>query len=280
MRIVSWNMQHGKPNGMSWEQCCEPATASFPGRLNLADSIRALAEPDPDVIALQEVDRGQGRSGGADQPRQIATLLSDYGYKWWHFAPAFTGWVAGVRVQPRTWLSPSAPGYGVMLVARQMPRRWKVAYLGRAPLRWIPSSAGMAGKLLGGYPRAGENRVLLAADFGDMCVAVTHLELDSPTARRQLRQAWNLTRSLRARAALVGDFNLDEDQVRELLAGDCSSVTSVATYPATSPRVDLDHVLSSWGSWQARSLPLPVSDHAALLAQLDSPSQPAPLVAR
>lgn len=61
MRVVTWNLQHGRPNPDG-----EPD-------ISLAvEPLRALAF---DVCALQELDRGRRRSGRVDQPGVLADAL-------------------------------------------------------------------------------------------------------------------------------------------------------------------------------------------------------------
>ena len=76
LRVATFNLLHGM----------EPASgATDPDALG--DAVRAI---DADVIGLQEVDRGQPRTGGIDQTALVAGAL---GAVAWRFAPSVTsGW--------------------------------------------------------------------------------------------------------------------------------------------------------------------------------------------
>src|SRR5699024_10019694 len=76
LRVMAYNTHHSAGN----DECEDPETAE--GEIpeaecaldlpRLADVI--LAE-DPDIVALQEVDRFWARSGSADQPEEFSNLL-------------------------------------------------------------------------------------------------------------------------------------------------------------------------------------------------------------
>jgi endonuclease/exonuclease/phosphatase family metal-dependent hydrolase len=61
MRVLTWNVQHGRPN-----------PGGPPAIGPVVDALRALA---PDVVAVQELDRNAERSGRIDQPTQLAEAL-------------------------------------------------------------------------------------------------------------------------------------------------------------------------------------------------------------
>lgn len=61
MRVVTWNVQHGRPNP--------------DGVPDIGAAADALAGVDADVCALQELDRGRRRSGRVDQPGLLAERL-------------------------------------------------------------------------------------------------------------------------------------------------------------------------------------------------------------
>lgn len=60
LRVVSYNIRHGR--GMD-------------GEVNLERTAAVLRQLTPDIVALQEVDNGVARSGGADQAAVLAGLL-------------------------------------------------------------------------------------------------------------------------------------------------------------------------------------------------------------
>lgn len=283
MRVISWNIQFGTSNALTWDECGLAGECTVPGQFRpvesrLAHCVHALGRTGADVIAFEEVDRRQGRSGWVDQPRLIARVLASLGYRWWHFAPAYNGSASLAHLPTHPAWSQWAPGFGVMLVAKERPRRWKVANLGRGPWQWVKRESGLAGRVFGGYPRMGQKRVLLSADFGEVAVGVTHLELDMDTARAQLQRAWDLTRSLAPTAMLTGDFNMRQEQVCAELDSGSEYAGGVSTFPATNPTFCIDHLIHTpavHGSAQVRSKQLPVSDHAALIVDLPALQSPA-----
>lgn len=60
LRVVTWNIRHG---------------AGKDGRVDLVRTARVLAALEPDLVLLQEVDRGCRRSGGVDQAAELGVAL-------------------------------------------------------------------------------------------------------------------------------------------------------------------------------------------------------------
>lgn len=77
LRLMTYNTHHGSGN----EACEDPETpeGQIPDAdcaLNLERVADVIAGEDPDIVALQEVDRFWARSGNADQPAEYARLLT------------------------------------------------------------------------------------------------------------------------------------------------------------------------------------------------------------
>ena len=70
MRIATFNVLHGRPLGSDGRPA-RPAD-SVPPQQPLAEAVAAL---DVDVLALQELDRYQLRSGDVDQAEIAATAM-------------------------------------------------------------------------------------------------------------------------------------------------------------------------------------------------------------
>lgn len=272
MRLVTWNIEHGRAN----ERHRSGAGRSRPDFLR--DALHHIAEYEPDVVALQEVDRFQPRSYFADQAQLIANTLRPRGFTWSHYVPSIVrvGFVRvpGVSV-PGAHLLPS---FGNMMISRFRPRQWKVADLGRAKLRWRTSGVPL--------PVPGENRTLLAAHFAEqgLTVAATHLELQSQVARAQLNTAWELTRSVGLPAVLLGDYNLSLEgtQVAVNAATARTAVTATGdlavsqpTFPSIDPTHALDQALCGAGPdcsldvVSVSTIELDVSDHNALVVDIE-----------
>ena len=238
------------------------------GGVRAADLEAAAAELDADVVGLQEVDRAQDRSGGVDQTSLVAAAL---GAGWSRFVPALDGtpggaWTASTRDD---WSSSSGPAYGVGLVSRLPVLSWRVRRFGPAPLGMpllVPGSRGLTHV-------PDEPRVALAAvvegPAGPMTVLTAHLSFVPGWNVRQLRAVARWACSMPAPRLLVGDFNLP-GAVPRLVTG-WTQLARIPTYPSWRPRVQLDHLLADVPTsvHDARALRLPVSDHCALVVDLD-----------
>lgn len=251
MRVATANIQHGHP---------------LVGGPDSADQLaRAMGEIEADVLALQEVDVGQARSGRVDQPAVVAEAL---GFSWSRFAAEFAGSVRGLRRRPVPSSVPGRPGYGVALLSRRPVYSWHVRPLAPGPVRVKPRT-GRGWQVAGHFVHLDPPRVLLAAVVagagGPVSIGCTHLSVDPPTARRQLAEAAWALRTLPGPHLLLGDLNLEP--------GDVTRVTGLAplavadTFTSWRPRRQLDHVLGGPGlraTGPARAQRLVVSDHLTL----------------
>jgi endonuclease/exonuclease/phosphatase family metal-dependent hydrolase len=264
IRLVTFNVRHGLRDD---------------GRVDaerLADAVAALA---PDVVALQEVDRGQDRSAGVDLLQAVQKAL---GADETRFVPTLTGQVGlpaaedgrdvpvGSRVL-RAWSGRrrargdevGVPGYGIAVVSRHPVSTWR-------RLRLPAASPFVAGRQLGpDEPRAALAAVVETPE-GPLTVVGTHL---SPWPRWNRVQLWELRRRLRAAPrplALLGDLN-----VRGPLAARTTGwreLVHVPTYPRARPFLQIDHVLVDGevdAAAPARALDLGLSDHRAVVVDVE-----------
>jgi endonuclease/exonuclease/phosphatase family metal-dependent hydrolase len=250
MRLVTFNILNGR--ALHDEQVDD-------------DVLRAaVRDLDPDVLALQEVDRNQPRSNwhdltaiaaeamGAQQHRFVAALAGSPGATW----EAATG-----EEQP------DAAAYGIALLSRYPVSGWNVVRLPTIP---FPTPIRFAGRALPTMVRD-EPRVAVAATLdcpaGPVTVATTHLSFVNWWNGRQLRHLVASLQSLPRPMLLTGDLNMGVERAERI-----SGMTSLArhpTFPAVDPHEQLDHVLAD------RPLPartevrrLPLSDHLALVVDL------------
>ncbi len=252
MRLATFNLLHGR--------------SLTDGRVvpdRLAEAARTL---DADVVGLQEVDRGQLRSGGVDQTEQVARAL---GAEHWRFVPAVVG-TPGETWRPATDDDDGgAPSYGVGLVSRWPVTAWQVVRL--------PAARVKAPVLLPGTRRViwlqDEPRVGVLAEvetpLGPVTVGTTHLSFVPGRNGAQLRTLTAAMSRLPGPHVLLGDFNLPGPLPRLLTRW--RALVRTATYPAPEPRVQLDHVLASGDLppvTAAAAVALPVSDHRALVVQV------------
>ncbi|NUR09312.1 MAG: endonuclease [Nocardioidaceae bacterium] len=248
MRIATFNILNGRSPGDG-----EVDVARF------ADAVRSI---DADLLALQEVDRNQPRSGHADLTTVAAEAMGAVEHR---FLPALTG-TPGVWV-PATGDEPAdAPAYGVALLSRYPVQGWAEVRLPALPLSvpygWRDGSLEWV---------RDEQRVGLVAEVltpaGRLDVATTHLSFLPWWNVRQLRV---LLRSLDALdpMVLLGDLNMGPVRARSVTG--LRSLADGPTYPSRRPREQLDHVLvrGDIGRGSGGPLRLPISDHCALVADV------------
>ena len=276
LRIGTWNLASGR---RSDGRRARPE--------ELADAVRAL---DVDVLAVQEVDRQQPRSGGHDQLALVAQALDAAGSR---FVPT----LAGLPGPGRAWRPvegedvPYGPTYGIGLVSRRPVLAWRVRRFpaSRAVLPMaVPGPEGRPLLLLvPDEPRAAVAAVV-DAPGGPVTVVSAHLSFAPMVSVRQLRALRRWVRALPGPVLVAGDLNLPGGIPARLTGW--TPLASGATYPAPAPRVQLDHLLlahpdgsrgtgagdsalsicAAAPNQEPRSQPV-LSDHLPLLATLVRP---------
>jgi endonuclease/exonuclease/phosphatase family metal-dependent hydrolase len=228
---------------------------------------------DADVLALQEVDRLQSRSGQLDLTAVAASALGAADHR---FAAAVVGTPGEVfRASLHDDDAVDEPNYGIGLVSRYPVRSWQVIRLKPAPVRspvYAPGPGGGGLILLRDEPRIALVAVL-DTPHGDVTVAATHLSFVPGWNVRQLRLVVRALRRLPAPRLLLGDLN-----VPGRLAGLASGwrmLGRLPTYPSPKPTIQLDHVLvdprggGALPPVTAVSTPeTAISDHRPLVVQL------------
>jgi endonuclease/exonuclease/phosphatase family metal-dependent hydrolase len=256
VRLATFNLLHGR--------------SLADGRVapeRLADAVRQLR---PDVVGLQEVDRGQPRSGGADLTRAVAEALGVDGVPQWRFVPALVGTPgAAWRVATDDDADEPGPSYGVGLVSRWPVSSWHVVRLRPARVRSPVVLPGTRRVLwLQDEPRVGVAAVV-QAPHGPVTVATTHLSFVPGWNGAQLRTLTSALAALPGPRVLLGDLNMPAPFPRLLTRWRVLARTP--TYPAEQPRVQLDHVLGSGDLPPVTHVEAPalaVSDHRALVVTL------------
>lgn len=194
----------------------------------------AVGKLDADVLALQEVDRDQPRSGHTDLTAVAAAAL---GAPHALFVPALSG-TPGGQWRPAE-KDDTGPAYGIALLSRWPVLQWKVVRLPAAPVR-SPILAGPRIMWLRDEPR-----VVIAAVIetprGLMTVASTHLSFVPTWNVRQARLAVRALRTLPGPRVLMGDLNLPGWLAARVTGW--RSLAACPTYPSPSPKVQLDHIL-------------------------------------
>jgi endonuclease/exonuclease/phosphatase family metal-dependent hydrolase len=238
LRVVTWNIAGARREGTT--------------TVDLGAVVAAVRALGADLLALQEVDRAQARSGRVDQPRAIAEAL---GAGWsWSYAAA----LAGDDLRPLVGPDPGGPAYGNLLLSR-LPLE-AVEHL-----RFLPA-------------RSGEQRTALVAAVRigprPLTVAVAHLSNRPGQNARQLRALQRLLAGRPAPRLLLGDLNLPAAALPVCSRRGWPAAGRGPTFPSSRPTVQLDHVLrndpaGALRPLAARAVAAPVSDHRALVVDLD-----------
>lgn len=231
--------------------------------------VEACASVGADVLGLQEIDRGQPRSGGTDQTAAVAAGM---GAAAWRFEPALVGEPGGVWRPGADADDPGStePGYGVGLVSRLPVRAWHVVRLRAARLRAPVAVPGGRGRFI---LLPDEPRVALAAEVGTpsgwLLVATTHLSFVPGWNVVQLRRVTDALARFGLPCVLLGDLNMP-GRLPSVSTG-WRSLARVKTFPGARPSLQIDHALGHGllPLVDDVSTPeLPLSDHRALVVDL------------
>jgi len=231
----------------------------------------AIASLDADVLALQEVDRSQPRSGCADQTALAAEAMGATHHR---FEPALWGTPGATWVPADGHERPGAAAYGIALLSRwpvlgwhafPLPRlRTQAPYLHKEPMRpvWVRE----------------EPRTALVAEvetpIGRIRVVTTHLSFLPWWNGHQLRALGRRVGRSDVPTILAGDLNLRPRRAVRLTG--MRPAASALTFPSPDPTAQLDHLLVAGGlrPVSGEAVALPVSDHLALVADLRTDSSP------
>ncbi len=252
MRIATFNILHGRTVG----------DGVHPARLT--ECVRRL---DPDILALQEVDLEQQRSGRADLTAVAAEAMGAVAHR---FVAAISGtpgatWMAATGEE-----QPGTAGYGIALLSRYPASSWQVVRLPRIPMRfpmYLPGPNRV--KIVDEEPRAA---VIAQLDtpLGPMSVANTHLSFVPGWNRRQLGRLVRDLKGLPGPHLLAGDLNLTPAAVTRWSG--LRPLATALTFPADAPTRQLDHILTDDPALCARDCTTPmvgISDHRPLAVDIE-----------
>lgn len=263
MRITSWNYLHG--------QLLDPSV----GDEALSTSLALLAS---DVIALQEIDAGQERSGGVNQSAEIAKVI---GANSWGFAPTLVGtpgfqWRKLRREEKIVEENPDVneARYGISIVSKIPVSHWLRKELGRSVIGMPLAVAGENGRLGLIYVRD-EPRVALAAVLENGWTVINvHLSFVPLFNVYQLikvsRWAAKIEKEYSTRVILLGDFNLPWGIPTKVTR--FQRATNSLSYPSWAPKVSFDYILAKTGSLEKLAeIKVPqiaISDHRPLSVEI------------
>ncbi|MCV7090717.1 endonuclease/exonuclease/phosphatase family protein [Mycobacterium interjectum] len=252
MRVATFNILHGRTLG----------DGVHPARL--AECVRRL---DPDVLSLQEVDCDQPRSSLADLTAVAAEAMGAVEHR---FVAAISGTPGATWMAATGHEQPGTAAYGIALLSRFPAASWQVVRLPRIPMRfpmYLPGPNRVM--VVDEEPRAAVI-AQLHTPWGGLTVANTHLSFVPGWNRRQLRRLIRDLRGFPGPRLLTGDLNMTPAAVRRWSR--MRPLAVAATFPAHTPRRQLDHILTDDAGLRggaAQSEVMPISDHRPLVVDLE-----------
>ena len=255
MRIATFNVLHGR----------SPADDV----VDLDRFREAIRTIDADILALQEVDRDQTRSHGADLTALAAEAMGATAHR---FVPAMSG-LSGEAWRPTTGQEqPGTPAYGGALLSRFPVRDWQVLSLPPFP---VPVPVWRGRTLRPDLVRDEARTAVMATvdtPVGDLVVGATHVSFLPGSNVRQLRRVVKALTARPGRAVLMGDLNMGPSFARRVTGLD--SLAEAPTFPSAVPRRQIDHILGREmpATGKAEAVQLPLSDHLALVLELPDPA--------
>ena len=214
MRLVVYNIRYATGTGPGFHLPVPGAGYLRSNRRVLNGLTEFLRRQDADVIGLIEVDTGSVRSGMVNQAEYIATSLGHFStYECKYGTSSVNNFLPIVRKQANAFLA--------------APRVHGESFH---------------------YFDSGIKRLIIELELEEVCVFLVHLSLKYRHRQYQLRYLHDLVEKSPKPVIVAGDFNTFWGTHELYLFMRASGLRSanergLATYPAKSPRAELDFVL-------------------------------------
>nr|WP_204331643.1 endonuclease/exonuclease/phosphatase family protein [Geodermatophilus sabuli] len=249
VRIATFNILHGR--------------SPDDDRVDVDRLAAAVKTLDADVLGLQEVDRDQPRSLGADLTAVAAEAMGAVDSQ---FVAALAGTPGGTWMAATGDEQPGSASYGIALLSRYPVVSWRVVRLPalrkRVPV-WFRGAA--RPKLVGDEPRVAVAAVI-DGPHGQFTVANTHLSFIAGWNSLQLSRLVRSLTGTREPLVVMGDLNMAGRQA--VRVSGLTPLATADTFPLDEPTRQLDHVLARGpltATGPAEAVRLPLSDHRALV---------------
>jgi endonuclease/exonuclease/phosphatase family metal-dependent hydrolase len=262
MKVISWNIFNG-----------QGANPTLPSP-DLAEAIAAcIGAVGGEILAVQEVDENQKRSGNVHQMEIIAQAM---GAPHWGYARAVIGtpgfgWRKPNDEEKIVHSDSTQPGYGIGLASTIPVKAWHRVDL---PASWLglalayPTDKGFRLKYAKDEPRV----ALIAELENGFTVAATHLSFVPFWNFYQLTILMRRLKRLPGKHIIIGDINLPWGIPQRFTPW--KSLVSQKTFPSYKPSLQFDYLLAreNLSATKINFPTSPMSDHLPIGAEIQQSS--------
>jgi endonuclease/exonuclease/phosphatase family metal-dependent hydrolase len=254
MKVISWNIFNGQAANPT-----QPAPDLSESIQTVVGAIRA------DVLAVQEVDENQPRSGEVHQMEIIANAM---GAEHWGYARTVIGtpgfsWRSSSGDEKILHSSSAEPAYGIGLASRIPVQTWHRIDLAASPVGiFLPFPTKKGFRLR--YTRD-EPRVAIVAELDNgFTITATHLSFVPFWNNYQLGKIKRHLKQIPGNHIIIGDLNIPFIVPVQLRAW--KSVVIQKTFPSYKPAVQFDYILLKKPCSQTKELQKIVTSQISLPA--------------